>query len=249
MFISSTFLEINYGIDSKIAHFFVDRTPPANNYYWQGKLLYLRPAPGYLFIPLIVDLLHRLGIDKQQLLSESFVATMEHVGHISALEEMKQITNTEAIFKSAKLVENQCINKNWYNNLLDYFNCKMPNFFTPLSVFIKALQRGDLFLFSVCALAFPAELSEKIAAQWFALISTLLLLDDAEDLENDKETGDENAFLESGLTAEGLKRIDDLVTGNLQIIYALNPSIALQLEKQYKQQMSQLRLLNIDSNV
>lgn len=235
MFISSSFLEINYGVDDKIARFFVDREPPADNLYWKEKLLYLRPAPGYLFIPLIVDLLNKLGIDKQQLLSEKFIKTMEQVGHTSALEETKQISKEEAINTCAELVKDICINKDWVNNLVDYLHSKKGNFFTALSAPFKALQRGDLFLFSICALQFLPELFEKIAAQWFALISTLLLLDDAEDIKTDKETGDENAFLESGLTAEGYKKIEELVSHSLKTINMLNPAMAMQLKKQYEE--------------
>ena len=235
MFISTSFLEINYGVDGKIAQFFVDREPPADNLYWHGKLLYLRPAPGYLFIPLIVDLLYKLGIDRSQLLSEEFAATMEQVGHISALEETKQISDEEAIKKCGELVKNTCRNKDWYNNLVDYLNGMSSNFFTALSVPFKALQRGDLFLFAVCALQFPKELYEKIAEQWFALISTLLLLDDAEDIKADKETGDENAFLESGMTAEGFKKVEELVNSSLTKIGSLNPAMAMQLKMQYKE--------------
>ena len=110
MFISSSFLEINYGVDSKIATFFVDREPPVDNLYWKDKLLYLRPAPGYLFIPLIVDILYRLKIDRQQLLSERFVTTIEQIGHINALEETGRITENEAIKRSSELVKNNCNN-------------------------------------------------------------------------------------------------------------------------------------------
>ena len=39
MFISSAYLSINYGVDDKIATFFVDREPPVNNLYWTGKLI------------------------------------------------------------------------------------------------------------------------------------------------------------------------------------------------------------------
>ena len=71
MFISTDFLAIKFGVDDAIARFFVDREPPANNLYWKDKLLYLRPAPGYLFIPLIVDLLFKIGIERQQLLVQA----------------------------------------------------------------------------------------------------------------------------------------------------------------------------------
>lgn len=241
MFISSSFLEINYGVDDKIARFFVDREPPANNLYWKGKLLYLRPAPGYLFIPLIVDLLYRLKIDRQELLSEQFVKIMEEVGHISALEESRQITSEEAIKLSSKLVKDICRNKGWYNNLDNYFNKKDKSFFNRLSVPFKALRRGDLFLFSICAISVSEELYEKIAEQWFALISILLLLDDAEDIETDKKTGDENAFLESGLHAEGIKKIEQLVKDSLTKIGNLSPAMAYQLKSKYAEVAGKLQ--------
>lgn len=233
MFISSAFLEINYGVNDKIALFFVDREPPVDNLYWKGKLLYLRPAPGYLFIPLIVDLLYRLGVDRKELLSEQFVKIMEQVGHISALEETRQITAEEAIKKSAELVKDGCRDKGWYDNLVNYLYNKNDNFFSGLSVPYKALRRGDLFLFSICALSFEQQLREKIAEQWFALISILLLLDDAEDIESDKKTGDENAFIESGLHAAGIQKIEELVNKSLTKIGTLSPAMSLQLKKQY----------------
>lgn len=235
MFISSSFLEVTYGVDSKIASFFVDREPPASNLYWHEKLLYLRPSPGYLFIPLIVDLFHRLGLQMQQLLSDPFVQIMEQVGHISALEETKQITAGEAIRMSIELVKEVYKNKGWYDNLVNYFSNENDNFFTNLSVPNKALRRGDLFLFAVCALSFPEKLSEKIAEQWFALISILLLLDDAEDIETDKETGDENAFIEVGLHAEGIYKINELADCSLTKISNLSPAMALELRRQYRQ--------------
>jgi hypothetical protein len=244
MFISTSFLEINYGVDGKIAQFFVDREPPADNLYWHEKHLYLRPAPGYLFIPLIVDLLYKLGIDRSQLLSEEFAATMEQVGHISALEETKQISDEEAIKKCGELIKDTCKNKDWYNNLVNYLNGKSSNFFTALSVPFKALQRGDLFLFAVCALQFPKELYEKIAEQWFALISTLLLLDDAEDIKADKATGDKNAFLESGMTAEGFKKVEELANSSLTKIGSLNPAMAMQLKMQYKEYVEKVSFFN-----
>src|SRR4051812_25468824 len=103
MFISTKQLVNSYGIEHDIAEFFVEREPPVDNLYWNEKLLYLRPAPGYLFIPLIIDLLNKLGIKRDFLLSESFVNLMEQVGHISAMEESNQISANEAITKCREL--------------------------------------------------------------------------------------------------------------------------------------------------
>lgn len=234
MFISSSFLEINYGVDDKIARFFVDREPPEENLYWKDKLLYLRPAPGYLFIPLIVDLLFRLKIDRTELLSDPFIGTMEQIGHFSALEETGQITEDEAIETSLRLVENDTKNEHWHHNLVNYFHNKKESFLWKLCAPFQALRRGDLFLFSLNVLSFDAEMNEKIAEQWFALIGVLLLMDDFEDIEVDKQTGDKNAFIESGLNAEGFGKIKELAAKSLSTISSLNPAMALQLQYQFR---------------
>lgn len=235
MFISADYLSINYGIDNAIARFFVDREPPADNLYWKGKLLYLRPTPGYLFIPLIVDLLSRVGISKQELLSEAFVGTMERIGHISALEETKQITTAEAVHQCKMLVKGSCMNEEWYAAICNYFDGVEGNMIGSLVTPFKALHRGDVFLFSLCSVQLPSGLMKQIAETWFALISTLLLLDDAEDIKHDKEHGDENAFLESGLTPEGIEDIKQLLSKSLRIIASLNQSMANQLDKKFKE--------------
>lgn len=237
MFISTKYLVNNYGIDDTIARFFVDREPPADNLYWHGKLLYLRPAPGYLFIPLMVDVLYKIGIDREQLLSRDFVQSMEDIGHISALEETRQIPVEEATEKCAALVKDTSKNLLWLQEVNAYFEGEKDNVFHKAATPFKSLHRGDVFLFSLSMLTFSAALFEKIAKQWFALISILLLIDDAEDLESDKATGEENAYLESGLHADGIDRIATLVNDSVGTISTLNPILAMELQRQYKEHM------------
>jgi hypothetical protein len=243
MFISSDYLSINYGVDDTIARFFVDREPPTDNLYWHEKLLYLRPTVGYLFIPLIVDLLHKLGIERQQLLSEAFVSVMERVGHISALEETKQISAAEAVDRCLALVETSNINKEWFRKLKEYFENKEGNDFKKHASPFKALHRGDVFLFSLTVLDFPTGLLENVVKNWFALITTLLLLDDAEDLKKDKEEGEENALLEGGLDVNGIQQIKELVHNNLSVLKKVNPSLSQMLLNQYKEKV-ELPIIN-----
>lgn len=233
MFISTGFLGIHYGVDNKIAKFFVDRDPPANNLYWKDKYLYLRPSPGYLFIPLIVDILFKLGIDRQQLLSDEFLNCLEQTGHISALEETKQINNAEALEQCIALAKEQCKNEKWLTAVVNYFRGTADNIFTRLTTPFKALHRGDVFLFSLSALEFPEEMFEKIAQLWFSLISTLLLLDDAEDIDEDRANNEENAFLESGLDKEGIEHVKKLLSHNLKVLSSINSIMAKKLDKQF----------------
>ena len=233
MFVSANYLSINYGIDDTISKFFVDRQPPVDNLYWHGKLMYLRPEIGWLFIPLIVDLLFKSGISKQQLLSEEFVSLLEKVGHTSAEEELKQISHQQALEKYMALVGDNYKNVTYYNNLVDFMKGGQKNFFAEVSTPFKALHRGDAFLFSLCALDIDESIHQKVVQYWFALISTLLLLDDAEDMEVDKSSGDENAFLEIDLSKDGIEKIKVLVKQNLQIISGINRIMAIKLDEMF----------------
>ena len=233
MFVSANFLAIQYGVDDEIARFFADREPPADNLYWKDKLLYLRPQPGWLFIPLIVDLFYKCGISKAALLGDEFVTVMEQIGHISALEETGQLSQKQAIETCMELVRSKKTNDTYFNNLAEFMVKDNRSVFDKLATPFKALHRGDIFLFALCVLHFEEELQEKLVSFWFALISTLLLLDDADDMTNDKETGDPNAFIESGLSREGLQQIVNLVRKNLQLIGSINKSMAAKLDQGY----------------
>lgn len=236
MFISSDHLGIQYGINDTIARYFVDREPPIDNLYWKGKLLYLRPAPGYLFIPLMVDLLFRIGVQRSELLDNDFILLMEAVGHISALEETRQITATQAIQQCADLAATQCKNPGWLNDVNNFFH-KKETYVSALAMPYKALHRGDVFLYALCALKFPPTLYAHIFKLWFALIGTLLLLDDVDDVESDRESGDENAFLDSGLNEQGFNGIKALIARNINELALVNKSMANELNRQYQQQV------------
>ena len=45
------------GVNKTIARFFVDRKPPENNTFWEGKLLYIGFGNGYVSIPVFYDIL------------------------------------------------------------------------------------------------------------------------------------------------------------------------------------------------
>jgi hypothetical protein len=232
MFLTANSIVAHYGIDEAIAKFYVDREPPKNNLYWKDKLLYVRPQPGYLFLPLITDLYFKSGISKEILLSEQFVQLLEQIGHYSAEHELQLISNEEALLKCIKLVEPIAVNKTLLQTLKAYFN-KQKNFIAELTTPFPALHRGDLFLFSLCLLSLDAAKEQELIKTWFALISTLLLLDDAEDYDIDKENNEENAFIESGSNKEGFENIKTLLANNLNHLAAINPTLADALQQQF----------------
>jgi len=233
MFVSAGFLAARYGVHDEIAQFFADREPPANNLYWHEKLMYLRPEPGYLFIPVMVDMLHRVGIDRKIILGDDYINLMEAIGHIAAKEEALQITHAEAVEGCILLVKHNHKNESYYNAVVDYLRGGNNNFIASLTTPFKALHRGDIFLFSPCVLDFNDEQARKIVEYWFAVISSFLLLDDADDLEVDKNTGDENAFLQSGLDKDGIERIKQLLTHNLNTLKPINKPLATTIDANF----------------
>lgn len=230
MFLTADALVIRYGIDEAIAKFYTDREPPKNNLYWKGKELYLRPQPGYIFLPLITDLFFKAGVSKAELLSNSFVETLENIGHYSAEQEFNIINTSEAISKCEDLVS--FYDAGFVNDLRNYFSGKQ-NYISDLSTPFKALHRGDLFLYSLAVLQVDVNKRTELIRIWFSLISTLLLLDDAEDVESDKKANDENAFLESGADKTGFERIKSLLSANLDHLAILNKSLANALHKKF----------------
>lgn len=234
MFVSSDFLGIQYGVQHDIANFFVDREPPKENLYWHGKLMYLRQEPGFLFIPLIVDLLCKIGLKKEDLLSELFVSTMEQIGHISALEELEKISKQEALEQYQLFIQPIAKNNFVLQQVANYLNGNKDNIIHQHITQYPALHRGDAFLFSLATLQFEEEKFETILKLWFALISVLLLQDDAEDYEKDAESADENAFLQAGITAEGITNIKKLLAIQLQLIATINKSMATTLDNNFK---------------
>ncbi len=225
MFLTALTLEIEYGIDAKIAKFFVDREPPADNLYWKDKLLYLRPSPGYIFIPMIVELYYRSGLSLKALLDGFFVETLEDILDQTARQEFGLISEKEMIENCIRLVEARAENKQFLNDLVDYFrNSKGP--LGSCAPAFKALRRGDVFLFSLCVLHVDENRLMELAKTWFALISVLLLMDDAEDYMEDLEAGEDNTFIESGSSKEGFNSIQELLRECLKQVASLNPTMA-----------------------
>jgi hypothetical protein len=179
-----------------------------------------------------VDLFYRSGINLELLLSDLFVESLEKIGHHAAAEECGLIDKSEAVRECRQVVA-QFVKDSWpLDEVTNYLEGR-SSFISALATPLPALHRGDLFLFSLCVLNISAEKLRQLVVIWFALISLLLMLDDAEDLNEDKESGDENAFIQSGLSPEGFARIQALVTGSLEQISRLNTVMATTLQRTF----------------
>lgn len=230
MFLSASAIAIEYGIDDGIAKFFVDREPPNGNLYWKDKLLYLRPQPGYVFIPLIADLYFRSGIPKGTLLGEEYVGTVEGILHFAAEEEAGLITETELNAKCREFVRPLAKQAAHVDQLSGYLDGER-NAISELAPPYRALQRGDVFLYSLCALDLDEQKFRELISTWFALISILLLMDDSEDYKADLASGDSNVFVESGSNRQGFDRLKKMLSEYLSHIQSINYSMAHALHR------------------
>jgi hypothetical protein len=95
------------------------------------------------------------------------------------------------------------------------------------------LHRGDIFLFSVTILDFDDEKAKEIVKYWFAIIGSFLMLDDANDLESDKKTGELNSFLQSGLDKDGIEQIKNLLGDMLATLKTFNKPLARAIDNQF----------------
>lgn len=225
MFLTATSLVNRYGIDEEIAKFFVDREPPKDNLYWKDKQLYLRPQPGYIFLPLITDLLYRLGVAKQELLAEKFIGVLETIGHYAAMLEFGKIDLRETVSGCAAAALDKGAEPSLLGMVEAYFNGD-NNKIAALCIPFKALHRGDVFLFAITLLRVSETTFLQLVKAWFALISTLLLVDDAKDIENDRQQNEENAFLQAGEMDNGFITLKEMLSGNLHYLSSINSTMA-----------------------
>jgi hypothetical protein len=140
------------------------------------------------------------------------------------------ISAEEAVDKCLKLQPIESPGQLFIDELYKYFSGEANNI-CDLTLPFKALHRADLFLFSLPALTVETEKLLDLTKTWFALISTLLLLDDAEDYLDDKKKGEENAFIESGSDKEGFEKIKEMLTINIDHITRINSSMAYSLNR------------------
>ncbi|HZG25113.1 MAG TPA: hypothetical protein VEZ17_11060 [Chitinophagaceae bacterium] len=230
MFTSKEFLHLHLGVDPEIAKFFVDRKIPADNLYWKGKYLYVASGTGFLFIPLFIDLQCKLGVNKYDLLEETYVQLIEAILHSAALYEHQVISFEDHLANCRKLLENRIYNQQLYQDLNVYLTTNDLKPYKNLGTTNRALNRADTFLFSLCALKLPRTVVDPIIFHWYTLVPCLLLLDDITDLKDDLHKNEENAVTEFGPGSLGIIRAIEFLKMKFAELRTINSLVADYLE-------------------
>ena len=226
MFISVKSLHNNLGVDETIGRFFVDRKVPADNIFWEGRLLYVPRGNGYISIPVYYDLLHRIGIPKEVLLEEGHIQFMEQVMHFAILVEFNKITFSEQLANIASLLAGRIKNETFYNKLVPYLEQPVILPVGNLGMPVVSLNRADVFLFILCDLPMTESQTDDALKYWYALHTSFLLMDDLYDYQIDKQNNDENSVLELGEGETGFKNAFALFDNNIEVLQQINPLLA-----------------------
>ncbi len=66
---------------------------------------------------------------------------------------------------------------------------------------------------------------------WYSLARPILLLDDFKDLEEDRQTNDENTIIELGNNADAIRKAYELGMNDIQVLAQLNEKLAKRMKE------------------
>ena len=242
MFLSAEELTRAFGVDPYIAKTYVDRPVPVGNAYWRGRHLYIPPVTGYLFLPLFSDLCLRCGVPREGLLSEAHLTLAEAVLDSAARQESDGVDFGAHVLDCLDKARGVDLNPDLLEALRARFQTgEGPSCLHPRTPF-PSLNRADTYLLSLCSISFGRDRIHAVTRAWHSLMPFFLVFDDLSDVREDMESGQENAFLEAGLTREGVERVMDVVDAGLSRVSELNPVLGGWLVAKRKSALVEERL-------
>lgn len=226
MFISANQFEREMGVNKTIGSFFVDRKPPENNSFWKGRLLYISFGNGYVSIPVYYDILYRIGVPLEILLSETHINFMEKLMHFAILHEKKEIDARQEM-DSIRIMLKGRIKNVVYNEALNrYLDQPILKTMGPFGIEHPSLNRADVFLYVLCDLPLSDQQWKSAIRYWYALHPSYLIMDDVRDYTKDMEEGEENVVIDLGGGQGGFKKTIDLYRYNCDVLEEINPLLA-----------------------
>jgi hypothetical protein len=186
---------------------------------------------GFISIPVYYDILFRLGVAREALLSESHVQFMEQLMHYAMRVEFKEISFEEQLSAIKKLLSGRIQNEKFYHELVSYLEQRVLMPMGNLGMPVPSLNRADVFLFILCDLPVSDQQIKMAIDYWYALHTSYLLMDDMCDYKSDKEDNEENSVIELGDEEAGFEKAFEILRTNRKNIQSLNPVLADFLEE------------------
>lgn len=237
MILTSRKLQDSLGINSSIADYFANERPiPANNLFWKNKRIYISGGFGFLTIPLAFDLIHKLGVPLNILLSDEHVSLMENGFHELKRYENCEISFAQFLVNCKQLWGALVKQKKLADDIYKVLSGKEAQFF-KFETAHKALARSDAFLFTLVDLELTDEWVEQFLPYWYSLARPILLLDDFKDLVEDRRNNDENTIIELGNNADGIRAAHELGVKDLEKLSTINPKLAKYMLSFFKESL------------
>ncbi|MBA4026839.1 MAG: hypothetical protein C0473_01215 [Cyanobacteria bacterium DS3.002] len=231
-----------FGISQAIIEKLSLRERPTNNEHWANSDSYLSNSLRFWFIGCLLDISIRTGFACADVLSDEHLRILERILHFAAQEESKKISWASSIELSRQAISitredcdtvlfldyvtDRCLN---VSNIS--LSQKYPFMPTLCSLNGLAIRRGDSILFAAPYLASNYDEIYSLVQGWHAILTTVLLIDDLNDIEEDIENNELNTFLELKLSKSTVLHVAQVLKQNDQIIGTKNPEMARELEK------------------
>lgn len=216
------YLETNLGIHRNVIECLCHREVPKNNKYWKGRKSFLSQSPGYLFIPILLDLFlkYNFGV---AVLSESHLLLIEEILHSAANQEAGHITYLQHHEECRAILHRMGIP----DEKIIKIEQTMVN--RPFSLFpekYKSLRRANSYLYS--AALFPNH-DDIIFQCWESVMPLFLFLDDLTDLPEDITSQSENCLLDAADIEHNFFVLHPLIAESIKPLEKINDRLYREL--------------------
>jgi hypothetical protein len=198
------------------------RSVPKNNEYWKSRSSYLSKSPGYLFIPILLDLF--LKSKSNQSISEEHIQLIEQILHHAAIQERTESGYTQLHIDCQNVLQSIGVSNDEIKRTESLVD-------RPFSLFpskYKSIQRANVFLYS--AALFPNDY-DLIFSHWESVMPLFLFLDDLTDLQDDIANKSENCLLDSPNIENNFFELYPLFAESIKPLQKINLKIYQELDR------------------
>lgn len=218
------YLETDLGIQKNVIEFLCNRQVPKNNEYWKGRKDFISRSPGYLFIPILLDLFlkENLGV---AVLSELHLLLIEEILHSAARQESGSITYVNHHQECKGILHSIGIST---EEIIKIEQSLVNRPFTLFPDNYKSLRRANSYLYS--AVLFPKDY-DLIFSYWESIMPLFLFLDDLTDLPEDLATNSENSLLDSPNLENNFFTLHPLIAESIKPVEKINGTLYKELNR------------------
>lgn len=209
------YLEIDLGIQKNVIEFLYNRQVPKNNDYWKGRKDFISQSPGYLFIPILLDLFLKSNLGAA-VLSELHLLLIEEILHSAARQESGSITYVNHQQECKRILHSVGISA---EEIIKIEQSLVNRPFTLFPGNYKSLRRANSYLYS--AILFPSNY-DLIFNHWESVMPLFLFLDDLTDLPEDLATHAENTLLDSPNLENNFFTLHPLIAESIKPVEKIN---------------------------